>query len=52
VVLNLKWIYAAMLCRRECSELHQPSEAASRAYERVFEEYLRLCSTLRDTLWR
>lgn len=39
-------------CRRECSELHQPSEAASRAYERVFEEYLRLCSTLRDTLWR
>lgn len=39
-------------CHRECSELHQPSEAASRAYERVFEEYLRLCSTLRGTMWR
>ncbi len=38
-------------CRRECSELHQPSEAAVRVYERVFEEYVRLCSALRGGSW-
>lgn len=48
---GLQAYISGSLCRRECSELHQPSEHSSRIYERVFEDYLRLCSTLRSGSW-